>query len=82
MSVLVKLSSTLRDHVPAYTPETGLNADLAACGSPCTAETLALHLGLPLEEIRIVMINGRQEELSCPLRDGDRVAYFPAVGGG
>ena len=46
------------------------------------AETLALHLGLPLEEIRIVMINGRQEELSCPLRDGDRVAYFPAVGGG
>lgn len=82
MSVLVKLSTTLRDRVPGYTPETGLEADLASCGPFPTAENLARSLGLPPEEIKIVMINGRQRELACPVRDGDRVAYFPAVGGG
>ncbi len=82
MSILVKLSTTLREKVPGYTPETGLTVDFSSCGSPVTAETLCRTLGLPPEEIKIVMINGRQQDISCPLQDGDRVAYFPAVGGG
>ena len=82
MSVLVKLSTTLRDHIPGYNPETGLDADLTACAPLPTAETLARHIGLPLEEIKIVMVNGRRQGLTRPVYDGDRVAYFPAVGGG
>jgi molybdopterin converting factor small subunit len=46
------------------------------------AEALAAVIGIPRSEIKIVMVNGRQSALSTLVRDGDRVAYFPAVGGG
>ena len=81
MSVLVKLSTTLRDCVPGYDPVTGLEVAISAHGE-LTAESLAGVIGIPLSEIKIVMVNGRQSALSTPVRDGDRVAYFPAVGGG
>lgn len=79
MPILVKLSTTLRRHVPAYVPATGLEVAFAA---PMTAGALAERLHLPLEEIKVVMVNGVQSSLGQPLADGDRVAYFPAVGGG
>ena len=82
MSVQIKLSTTLRDCVPGYVPETGLFIDLAEGEATLTAGELAQRIGLPLEEIKIVMINSRQSELDSIVRDGDRVAYFPAVGGG
>ena len=79
MPILVKLSTTLRAHVPAYVPAAGLTVPFAA---PLTAEALAKQLGLPLDDIKVVMVNGVQASLGQPLVDGDRVAYFPAVGGG
>ena len=81
MSVLVKLSTTLRDHVPGYTPDPGMEVDISEYGE-LSAEKLAKHIGIPRAEIKIVMVNGRQSALSTLVRDGDRVAYFPAVGGG
>ena len=79
MKLTVKLSTTLRDCVPGYMPEAGLQADMP---EGCTVAQLAQHLGLPLQDIKIVMVNGRQHKVDDLLRDGDRVAYFPAVGGG
>ena len=79
MKLTVKLSTTLRDHVPDYVPETGLQAEMPE-GS--TVAQLAQHLGLPLQDIKIVMVNGRQHKVNDPMRVGVRIAYFPAVGGG
>ena len=79
MKLTVKLSTTLRDHVSDYVPETGLQVEMPQ-GS--TVAQLARHLGLPLQDIKIVMVNGRQHKVNDPMRDGDRIAYFPAVGGG
>ena len=79
MHITVKLSTTLRDYVPDYAPETGLHVSMPE-GS--TVAQLAQHLGLPLQDIKIVMVNGRQHKVDDPMRDGDRVAYLPAVGGG
>ena len=81
MSVLVKLSTTLRDCVPGYTPDPGMSVDISEYGE-LSAEALADAIGIPRSEIKIVMVNGRQSALSTVVRDGDRVAYFPAVGGG
>ena len=81
MSVLVKLSTTLRDCVSGYDPVAGLEVDISAHGE-LSAEALAAVIGIPRSEIKIVMVNGRQSALSTPVLDGDRVAYFPAVGGG
>lgn len=79
MSVHVILSTTLRDVVPGYQPTKGILLELP---EPTEADAIARQLGIPIEEIKIVMINGRRSELSTVIRDGDRVSYFPAVGGG
>ena len=79
MKLTVKLSTTLRDYVSDYVPETGLQVEMPE-GS--TVAQLAQHLGLPPQDIKIVMVNGRQQKVSDLMRDGDRIAYFPAVGGG
>ena len=55
MKLTVKLSTTLRDYVPDYVPETGLQVEMPE-GS--TVAQLAQHLGLPPQDIKIVMVNG------------------------
>ncbi|MBI5520570.1 MAG: MoaD/ThiS family protein [Desulfovibrio sp.] len=47
-----------------------------------TPGSVAARLGIPAEEIKLVFVNGTHAELSAPLRDGDRLGLFPAVGGG
>lgn len=79
MSIHVNLSTTLRACVPGYCPTDGLLLELS---KPLSAAELAQKIGLPLNEIKIVMLNGRRSELDSLVRDGDRIGYFPAVGGG
>jgi molybdopterin converting factor small subunit len=79
MSVHVKLSATLRDHVPGYVPAEGLRVDVRP-GE--TVAGLARGLGLPADQLKIIMVNGMHANLDAPVADGDRVAYFPPVGGG
>jgi molybdopterin converting factor small subunit len=79
MSVHVKLSATLRDHVPGYTPADGLRVDILP-GE--TVASLAQRLSLPADQLKIIMVNGVHAKPENPVADGDRVAYFPPVGGG
>ncbi len=79
MPVYVKLSTSLRNCVAGYNPLEGLHVDMPF---PATIGDLATRLKLPQSEIKIVMQNGVRAELKNSLADGDRVAFFPAVGGG
>lgn len=79
MSVTVTLSTTLRACVPDYSPAHGVVFELEGASG---ARDLAVKLRLPLDEIKIVMVNGRRVSLEQIVQDGDRVAFFPAVGGG
>jgi len=48
-----------------------------------TVRGLAEILGLPLNLVRIITVNGKQEDLDEVLSDGDSVYIFPpAIGGG
>jgi molybdopterin converting factor small subunit len=48
-----------------------------------TVRGLAEMLGLPPKLVRIVTVNGKQENLDKVLSDGDLVYIFPpAIGGG
>lgn len=47
-----------------------------------TALDLIEDLEIPLEEVAILLINGRHRKPEDPLQDGDVVALFPPVGGG
>ena len=79
MSVLVKLSTSLRRHVPGYQPIPGLELEDVA---GISLGELINRLGLPAKEIRVTMINGRHAAWDKVIKDGDRVGIFPAVGGG
>ena len=79
MPVTIMLSTTLRASVPGYIPATGLSLDWEG---PLSVGALAEKIGLPLKEIKVVMLNGRQANLEQTVNDGDRISYFPAVGGG
>lgn len=39
-------------------------------------------LGIPIDEARIILVNGRPCELDVVLQDGDRLAIFPMIVGG
>lgn len=47
-----------------------------------TAESVVQRLGIPLDELKLVFVNGNHSPLSTALADGDRLGLFPAVGGG
>ncbi len=47
-----------------------------------TVRDIITLLGIPVEDVRIIFINGRGCELDDVLSDGDRLGLFPPVGGG
>ncbi len=79
MNIEVRVFATLRRYIPGIGVGEPIRFDLP---EGTTLEDLRVQLGLPLEEIKIVMRNGVQAELSEKVADGDRIAYAPAVAGG
>ncbi|MDR1870585.1 MAG: Mov34/MPN/PAD-1 family protein [Deltaproteobacteria bacterium] len=79
MTVSVRLSTTLRKLFPDYNPTEGLTVGHQGLK---TVEDLAAALNLPIPEIKIITINGSRVDLKAPLKKGDRVGFFPAIGGG
>jgi sulfur-carrier protein len=39
-------------------------------------------LNMPEDEITLVFVNGRHQEMTAVVGEGDTVSFFPAVGGG
>ena len=79
MKIEVRVFATLRK----YLPELGIGeAKIVELDEGITFEKLLHQLGLPLDEVKIIMRNGIQTELDEIIEDGDRIAYVPAVGGG
>ncbi|MBM9616354.1 MoaD/ThiS family protein [Desulfobulbus rhabdoformis] len=47
-----------------------------------TVEDIIVSLGIPLDELGVLMINSRHCELKQVPVEGDQVAIFPNIGGG
>ncbi|GAG55786.1 unnamed protein product [marine sediment metagenome] len=47
-----------------------------------TVEKILKDEGISKKITKIIMINGRRQDIDFVLKDGDRVAIFPPVGGG
>ncbi len=78
MAVKVEISSSLRRWVPDYDPSRGV---LVEAGGLSVAQLLE-RLGLPAEEVRLVMVNRRAAGPDQVLADGDLVGLFPSLTGG
>lgn len=46
------------------------------------ANAILQQLDIPVEEVAILLINGRHSKPDAAIADGDVVAIFPPVGGG
>ncbi|ROR03521.1 MoaD/ThiS family protein [Desulfosoma caldarium] len=79
MPLLVLLAATLRRAVPDYDPMTGLTMTVPA---GTTVKELAEMLHLPLEDVKLIMVNGVASSWNTALQGNERVAFFPPVGGG
>ena len=79
MKIEVRVFATLRRYIPELGVGEAKEVELA---EGATFEELRAELGLPLEEIKIIMRNGIQTDMDEIIADGDRIAYVPAVGGG
>ncbi len=79
MSLQVFVYATLRRHLPDYDPYRGLTLTV----HPGTPVALVLErLGLPREEVTIILVDGVQQSLDYALQGGERLGLFPQVGGG
>jgi molybdopterin converting factor small subunit len=58
------------------------NSDHLPVPSGQTVQDLLVALGVPLDEVQLVFINGVKQDMTATLKDGDRVGIFPPVGGG
>ena len=79
MAIQVVLAASPRKYVPGYNSETGYAMTVEA-GS--TVRDLAGRLGIPEEEVKLMMVDGLGAKWEKPLNGNERVALFPPVGGG
>ncbi len=79
ITVEVRLYADLRK----YRPNLGIGEPLViTLDDEAKLRNLLDGLKVPGEDIKIIMVNGKQEEESYLLRDGDRIGIFSPVGGG
>jgi molybdopterin converting factor small subunit len=76
--VEVRLYAVLRKHTPQNT--SGIISVEIPVGT-CIRDLVEM-LDISLEDIKMIMVNGKQAELNSVLRDSDRVGIFPPIGGG
>ncbi len=79
MKVEVRVFATLRRYFPGLGVGEPMSLELP---EGTTARQLMERLGLPAEEVKVIMRNARQIEPDEVLQDGDRVAFIPPVAGG
>jgi molybdopterin converting factor small subunit len=79
MAVQVFLAATLRKYLPGYDAGGGHWLEVAP-GS--TVGEVAGLLGIPRQEVKLIMVDGVGCKWDTALRGGERVALFPPVGGG
>lgn len=61
---------------------TPATADRHPLPEGATAGFLVRDLGIPPDEAKLILVNGRRVETDAVLADGDRIGIFPPIGGG
>lgn len=79
MTVEIRCYTTLREKLPAEAERGVLNYQLKG---EKTIKDLIESLNLPYEELHLIIVNGKQADLDKEIKDGDRIGFFPPVGGG
>jgi molybdopterin synthase sulfur carrier subunit len=79
MPLQIRLFATLRQFVPGYDPYQGLALDIP---SGTTLLQIIQQLGLPPEDVTLILVNGAHQPPHYQLQGDERVAFSPPIGGG
>ena len=78
MALQVFLNATLRQHMPGYNPYQGISVTVPP--GTTVAQVIA-QLGLPPEEVTLIMVDGRRQEADF-MPGPERLGRFPPISGG
>jgi molybdopterin synthase sulfur carrier subunit len=79
MALLILLNATLRRYRPDYNPVEGISMEV---GAGTTVAQIIAALGVPAQEVSLLMVDGRRREPDFVLQGNERLALFPPIGGG
>jgi sulfur-carrier protein len=79
MPLQILLNATLRQFVPGYDPYRGISLEISP-GIPVSQ--IISRLGVPPEEVTLILVNGVRQGADFPLQGDERVGLFPPIGGG
>ena len=78
MRIEIRVFAGLQKYIPAARSGEPICLEFAECDGYGLLNTL----NIPVAEAFVFMVNGCRQDLSCSLKDGDRIGIFPPVGGG
>ena len=76
---MIKIDLKLFITLSKYLPE---KSECLAIAEETTVEKLILDIGIPLNLVKLIFINGKRQDINYRLNNNDRVGLFPPVGGG
>jgi molybdopterin converting factor small subunit len=79
MALKVLLAATLRKYIPGYDGGIGHTLEVPP---GTTVRVVAEQLEIPMDEVKLIMVNGIGSSWATTLQGDERVAFFPPVGGG
>ncbi len=79
MKVQLILYASLVQHMP---PGSSGNSCVMDVEEGTTVADLMNRLALPVQAAKVIFLNGRHAKEEQPVKDGDRIAFFPPVAGG
>ena len=79
LKIMIKIDLKLFVTLSKYHPKGGERLEIP---EEITVEKLMVDLGIPLELVKLIFINGKMQKSKYRLKHNDRVGLFPPVGGG
>lgn len=79
MRIEIRVFAGLHKYIPGASSGEPLSFEVP---DTCDGYELLQALKVPVEEAFVFMVNGRRQDLSKLLANGDRIGIFPPVGGG
>jgi sulfur-carrier protein len=79
MPLHIRLFATLRGFIPDYDPYQGLILEVSPGTTPAQ---IMRQLGLPPEDVTLILVDGVQQQPEYQLQGNERLAFFPPIGGG
>ena len=79
MKIEIRLFASFSRYLPPHAE--GQKAEMTL-KEGTTVKDLLVQLGVPLESVKLVFVNGIHTPLDYMIEDGDRIGAFPPVAGG